>query len=313
MADGRSLGVRDRSTLRRLRTLQTLDEDQIALVRGLTEALQGVPGLRAVALGGSYARGMARTDSDIDIGLYYSESAPLCVRAVREVVAGFPGSEGPVVAELFEWGPWVNGGAWLTIAGRRVDLIYRSLEHLERVIVAAERGDHDRDFGQQPPFGFFGPTYLGELAIAVPLSDPTGRIAALKGRVATYPEALRRRVVQDYLWSADFEMHAFAPKFAHRGAIYLTASTIARCVHSLTMALFALNRRYFVNDKTALDETIGFASCPVGFRGRVEALLASIGSTPEELEHAVAKASALCREVVGLASEIYVPRFALVG
>jgi hypothetical protein len=306
MGDGQVLDVSGPAISRRLRGLHTLDADQVALVRGLIEALLDVPGLRAVALGGSYARGMARTDSDIDIGLYYAESTPLCVRTVREITAGFPGSERPVVAELFEWGPWVNGGAWLTIGGRRVDLIYRSLEHLERVIAAAERGDHERDFGQQPPFGFFGPTYLGELAIAVPLFDPAGRIAALKGRVATYPEALRRRVIQSYLGSAEFELHAFAPKFAHRGGTYLTAGTIARSVHSLIMTLFALNRRYFVNDKTALDEVSTFALCPVDFRERVEAMLASIGFTPDELEHAVAQAAGLCREVAGLASEIYV-------
>jgi hypothetical protein len=72
------------------------------------------------------------------------------------------------------------------------------------------------------------------------------------------------------------------------------------------MTLFALNRRYFVNDKTALDEVSTFALCPVDFRERVEAMLASIGFTPAELEHAVAQAAGLCREVAGLASEIYV-------
>jgi hypothetical protein len=284
---------------------------QWALVRALTEALRDVPGLRGVALGGSYARGMARTESDIDLGVYYSDSAPLSVAAVREVTARFPGSEHPIVSELFGWGPWVNGGAWLTIDGQRVDLIYRSLEHLERVIAAAERGDHERDFGQQPPFGFFGPTYLGELAIAVPLFDPFGRIADLKGRVAQYPEALRRRVVQDYLWSAEFELHAFAPKFAHRAGIFLTASTIARGAHSLIMVLFALNRRYFVNDKTALAEVAAFPLCPPAFGERVEALLSSVGSTSEDLEHAVALATELMREVADLAGELYVPRFTL--
>jgi hypothetical protein len=140
--------------------------------------------------------------------------------------------------------------------------------------------------GNSPPFGFFGPTYLGELAIAVPLFDPFGRIADLKGRVAQYPEALRRRVVQDYLWSAEFELHAFAPKFAHRAGIFLTASTIARGAHSLIMVLFALNRRYFVNDKTALAEVAAFPLCPPAFGERVEALLSSVGSTSEDLEHA---------------------------
>lgn len=31
------------------------------------------------------------------------------------------------------WGPWVNGGAWLTIQGQRVDWIYRDLQRVHEV------------------------------------------------------------------------------------------------------------------------------------------------------------------------------------
>jgi len=86
----------------------------------------------------------------------------------------------------------VNGGAWLTIQGQGVDLIYRSLEHLERVISDVERGQYERHYGLQPLFGYFGPTYLGELSIAVPFLDPSGHIARMQSRVAEYSEALRR-------------------------------------------------------------------------------------------------------------------------
>ena len=34
---------------------------------------------------------------------------------------------GPVVTNFYEWGPWVNGGAWLTIAGQRVDFLLSQL------------------------------------------------------------------------------------------------------------------------------------------------------------------------------------------
>jgi hypothetical protein len=55
------------------------------------------------------------------------------------------------------------------------------------------------DYTQQPPFGFFSGTYLGEIAVCIPLFDPEGRLEPLKRRVADYPEALRRAVVQDSL------------------------------------------------------------------------------------------------------------------
>ena len=287
----------------------TLSANQRSLVRGLVEALEQVPGFQGVVLAGSYARGLARGDSDIDLGVYYSEASPLCIQSIREVVSRLHGSVNPIVSELFEWGPWVNGGAWLAIQGQRVDLIYRCLEHLERVISDAEQGKHELHFGQHPPFGYFSATYLGELSIAVILVDRSGRIARLQSRVAEYPAALRRQVVQDYLWSVEFALHAFGWKYARRGEVYLTASTIARCVHALILVLFALNRRYLVNDKTTLVELSEFPHCPPDFRNRVEALLSRVGSDPAELEKSVSLVHALFEEVVALAGELYAARY----
>lgn len=289
----------------------SLGPRQQALVHDLIRELKHVPGLQAAALGGSHARGRARADSDIDIGIYYSESSPLRVEEVREVTARFPGSVDPIVSGLYEWGPWVNGGAWLTIHGQRVDLLYRGFEHLERVISEAGQGSYELHFGQQPPFGYFGPSYLGELSIAVILFDPSGRLASLQGRVAQYPGALRRRVVQDHLWSVEFALHAFAPKFAKQGEVYLTASTIARCVHALLLVLFALNERHLVNDKTSLLEASDFPLRPPDLRERVEALLSKVGSTPNELERSVGLAHALFRETAELAGDLYRPKYDL--
>jgi hypothetical protein len=53
------------------------------------------------------------------------------------------------------------------------------------------------------------------------------------------------------------------------------------------------------------------ARCPPAFGDRVEALLSSVGSTREGLEHSVGLATGLVREVAGLAGELYAPRFAL--
>jgi predicted nucleotidyltransferase len=47
----------------------------------MAAALAGVPGVAAVTLGGSRARGEQRADSDWDIGVYYRE--PLDVDGLR--------------------------------------------------------------------------------------------------------------------------------------------------------------------------------------------------------------------------------------
>ncbi len=293
--------------------MKQLSKDQQELVSSLARRLAAIPGIRAVVLGGSYARGRARPGSDIDLGLLYTEAAPFAIDRVRELAEAVNDHPGPVVSGFYEWGPWVNGGAWLTVGGQRVDFLYRSLEHLERVIADAEAGRYELHYAQQPPFGFFSATYLGEVAVCVPLDDPDDRLGPLKRRVAAYPEALRRAVVQDYLWMAQLGLGAFAPKFAARGDVYGTAAALTCVVNQLVLALFALNRAYPLNDKTALAEVAEFARAPREFGPRVHGTLAHLGASPAELTTAVAAIADLARECAGLSEGLYQPRYTLPG
>jgi len=58
---------------------------QRELVSSLTARLASIPGVAAVVLGGSHARGRAKSDSDIDLGVLYSETDPFAVHDVREL------------------------------------------------------------------------------------------------------------------------------------------------------------------------------------------------------------------------------------
>src|SRR3954463_13529005 len=98
----------------------------------LADELSALPGAAAVALGGSRATGTHRPDSDWDLGLYYRGAFDAAgVRAL-----GLPG----YVSDVGEWGPIVNGGAWLTVDGRAVDVLYRDLDVVEGWLEDAERG-----------------------------------------------------------------------------------------------------------------------------------------------------------------------------
>jgi predicted nucleotidyltransferase len=167
--------------------MKQLSAKQRELVSSLVQRLGAIPGMSAVVLGGSYARGRAQPGSDIDLGLLYSEAAPFSIRSIRELAEAVNDTAGTVVTDFYQWGPWVNGGAWLTIGGQRVDFLYRSLEHLQRVIAEAEAGRYEIHYLQQPPFGFFSGTYLGEIAVCIPLFDPEAQFDLLKRRVADYP------------------------------------------------------------------------------------------------------------------------------
>jgi predicted nucleotidyltransferase len=291
--------------------MKQLSPQQRELVSSLAERLGAITGIKAVVLGGSHARGRARPESDIDLYIFYSETAPFSIESVRELAGRVNDFPDPVVTNFYGWGPWVNGGAWLTIGGQRVDFVYRSLEHVERVIAEAEAGRYELDYSQQLPFGFFSAAYLGEIAVCWPLFDPEARLEALKERVANYPEPLRRAVVQDNLWQAELGVAAFAPKFANRAGAYGTAACLTRAVNQLLLVLFALNRKYLMDDKTALAETTEFERAPHEFGPRVQRIFAELGNSPEELGAAVENVAQLFRETVELTGGQYQPRFTL--
>lgn len=87
-------------------------------LRGLADRLTGVAGVVGVLLGGSRARGEHTPDSDVDLGLYYRP--PLDVAALGDLAGQVAGAQARVTRPG-EWGPWVDGGGWLTITGTAVD------------------------------------------------------------------------------------------------------------------------------------------------------------------------------------------------
>jgi predicted nucleotidyltransferase len=288
-----------------------LSEQQRELVSSLAAQLAAIDGVSAVVLGGSHARGRAQAASDIDLGMFYSEARPFSTQRLRQLAEEINDTPGPVVTDFYEWGPWVNGGAWLTIGGQRVDFLYRSLEHVERVITDAEAGRYEVHYLQQPPFGFFSGTYLGEVAVCIRLFDPDARIEALKRRVAVYPDLLRQKVIRDYLFMAEFTLTVFSPKVAARSDTYGTAACLTRAVNELVLALFALNRKYPINDKTVLAEVAEFEIAPRNFRERVQQTLSTLGTTAGALAAAVESIMHLLQETLVLANGLYQSRYAL--
>jgi predicted nucleotidyltransferase len=280
-----------------------LSVSQGELLASLVERLARIEGIVAVVLGGSYARGRARPDSDLDLGLSYREAAPFAIAEVRALARELNDTPEPAVADFYQWGPWVNGGSWLTIRGQRVDFLYKNLDQLERVIGDAHAGRYEHSYSQQAPFGFYSDTFLAELESGVPLFDPGGVLPALQRRIAPYPEPLRRRLVQDCLGATRGDLYT-AEVAAQLGDPYLTGACLIRSLDRIVHALFALNRRYRVNDKTAVAELSDCALVPRNFGARVRGVLARLGDTREELLTAVAGVRALALETEALEPEL---------
>lgn len=249
-----------------------------ALLRHLVEALRAVPGVRALTLGGSRARGAAVADSDYDIGLYYEASAPIDVAALGKVAAALDDRLAEnLVTPLGGWGPWIDGGGWLLMGGVHVDLLYRDLGRVAAAIDGAHAGKVERFYQPGHPHAFLPTIYMGEVALACVLHDPGGGLEALRRRCHPYPPALAEALRANFAWEAAFSL-ANARKSLGRGDVSYLSGCVFRAVACLCQVLFALNGRYLLNEKGAVATADGFARRPRDFAQRVVVLYADLGS-----------------------------------
>jgi hypothetical protein len=286
----------------------TIPPEKARLLEEIASALAKVVNVEAVALGGSHARGTHEPGSDLDIGIYYREAAPFSIADIRDIARSFSTGGSPTVTEFDDWGPFVNGGAWIDNAVCKVDFLYRNLDQLERTVAEAGRGEWSHSFDQHPPFGFRSVTTLGEIHVCKPLRDPQNALKPLKARVATYPPALKACVVQDTLWLAEFSFR-LARDFAKTGDVPNTVGSMTRIYHYLVHALFALNETYLLNDKRVLKEIATFAKKPVNFGARASVILAAPGDDAEKLGASLEQLKTLFAETVALADGAYAPKF----
>jgi predicted nucleotidyltransferase len=263
--------------------------------------LAAVPGVVAVALGGSRARGTAAPDSDVDLGVCYDPATPPSRDALnalaRELDDRHPSG---AVTAFGEWGPWINGGAWLTIDGERVDWLFKDLARIRRVVAECRAGRPEVAYQLGHPHAFVSSIYLGEIDCCVPLADPDGAIAELKQLVRPYPPLLRAALLQRFLFEAAFSLDG-AEKGAKRGDVVYVAGCLFRTIGCLVQVLYAASERYCLNEKGALREVASFDRTPATFAETVSRLASAPGRTPAELAASVADARALV-ELVGAAA-----------
>lgn len=272
------------------------------LLQRIVDHLKAVHGLRAIVLGGSYASGSQRPDSDIDIGLYYDENWPLDIHQIRSIASLLNDVPTPTVTDLGEWGTWVNGGAWLTIGGQRVDFLYRNIDFVSSTIDDCNAGNVRSDYWQQPAYGFHSFMYCTETAICRPLHDPDQVIERLKTKVAQYSPHLKQAIIKNFLWSARFTLdNTYKP--ASRGEVYLVTGCLARTIHCLVQVLYALNETYYLSEKKLKADLDSFSIRPDHFLDRVYTLLGATGTTSAQLQESLAKTEVLYNELAALGRE----------
>ncbi|HEX4203363.1 MAG TPA: nucleotidyltransferase domain-containing protein [Ktedonobacteraceae bacterium] len=272
------------------------------LLQQIVEHLKPVQGLRAIVLGGSYASGSQRPDSDIDIGLYYDENQPLDIEHIRSIASHLNDAPNPTVTDLGGWGTWVNGGAWLTVQGQRVDFLYRNIDFVTSTIDDCNAGNIRSDYWQQPAYGFHSFMYCTETAICRPLYDPDQVIERLKAKVAHYSPHLKQAIIKNFLWSARFTLDN-TYKAASRGEVYLVTGCLARATHCFVQVLYAINETYYLSEKKLEADLGSFSIQPEDFLERTYTLLGATGMTSAQLQESLAKTEALYNETADLVEQ----------
>jgi predicted nucleotidyltransferase len=238
-----------------------------------------LPGVDAVALGGSRAQGTERPDSDWDLAVYYRDRFdPQDLRKV-----GWPGE----VSELGGWGGGVfNGGAWLRVDGRRVDVHYRDLNRIDLELAEAEAG---RLHIEPLMFHLAGiPSYLVLAELAV------NRV--LRGRLPRpiFPAALQASAPREWWANAEMVMDYARTNHAPYGRLASCVGLLAQGASQAAHAVLAARAEWVTNEKTLLDRA--------SLRS-VDAIIATATDDPARLRQIVNETHAVCGSAVKAATK----------
>ncbi len=196
---------------------------RLELARDLSDRLRQFPGIRAVLVGGSVARGYSDVYSDLELLVYWDIVPDPDLR--QAVMA--------VVGAAFRYPPAHPGhdSAWL-IGGFPVDVWPRT-GAAEEAALDAVLVDHSIDLEAN--------NLLDTIQSSVPLLGD-GLVRPWKDRLADYPEPLAIRFLEHYLPHFHLRHLQYAARRDNPTAFFHTLSDI-QC--SLFLVLLALSGRWF--------------------------------------------------------------------
>lgn len=245
----------------------------------LADALMRIPGVRAVAVGGSRASGMADSTSDTDMYAFFEGAAPQREERAR------------LLADIADSGTIVSSDAFgpedhLSIGHHDIEVVYLDLSGLRHQIGIASTTGLMSDG--------FTTCFLYTVATCVAVDDDGG-LHALKERVSAYPAATRRRILTE---SPEL-LATFLSQMrtAHqRGDYEMVAHRRASLQATYFNMLFALNHRYHPGEKRLLEHAGRLGALPRDFTGRWRELQLLSVDAPE----IVTRTAQLVDELVAL-------------
>ena len=266
-------------------------------IRQVARAFQGCASLRAVVLGGSRATGSATERSDIDIGLYYDRDKADFAQYNAIAARLDDGHRDGLICMEGGWGRWVNCGGWLVVNGYAVDIILRDWQRVQTAVEETDRGICTCHYQPGHPHAFLNVMFRGELACCRVLHARDEAFFREKRRAESYPPALKKRLVETFLFEADFSC-ALAEKCVASGDAGYLAGQMFRAVSAMHQVLFALNETWLLNEKKAALRAESLPAVPAGYAGKVNSVF-----TAADPITAVTRLRALCGEVSALAAQ----------
>jgi hypothetical protein len=232
----------------------------------LVDLVAGMRGVAAVVLGGSRALGTNDPGSDCDLGVYYRGDLDTTALAKRGTVYP-PGA----------WGRVMNGGAWLTCDGAKVDVLLRDLDVVDHWSERAEQGIYEVD----ALLGYVAgvPTYSlrAERSIARLLR---GSLTPVLG----FPERLSTTGKERWMFHSRFSFEQ-ARMRARRGDVVGTVGQSAKAVTEHAHALLCARREWVLNEKRIV-ERAGLESAHASF-ARVPRDASGLERWVEEIEQTI--------------------------
>ena len=248
------------------RSDRLLDLDRLGPV---ADVLHGLPGVEAVALGGSRVQGTSRPDSDWDVAVYYYDGFD--PDAIRKL--GWPCR----LSDLGGWGPIFNGGGKLNVDALVIDIHYRDLGLIHRIHEAACQGEFTIERLLFHQAGLPSYILLAELGINT----------TLRGALPEwgYPQALRECAPRVWWQQADLTLHYAEEGHARRGRVAQCAGLLSEAACLTAHAVLAHRGEWVTNEKQLLTKA--------GLR-EMDDVLAQLDPEPASLLRVAARARAVC-------------------
>jgi hypothetical protein len=260
----------------------------------IVDGLKQVNGVKALVLGGSRARGSHTINSDIDIGIYYDPGIGLDISGIQQVATSIDDAgRDNLVTPIGGWGPWINGGGWLSVNRYPVDFLYRDLNKVTAVMKQCLSGKITIDYQPGHPHGFINSIYFSEIALCKVLWDPSGIIGEMKTGTVPYPPEIKKAIIEMFSWEAAFALDT-GRKGLYKTDLAYIAGCCFRSLSCLNQVLFALNECYWMNEKGAVAIADSFRLAPTRYADKVNTILSLIA---EDRDHLV-KSLGLLRDLI---------------